>query len=249
MSKSNPEQGPESEEKTEKKKKTAREQLEAWIWTLVAVFFIRAFLVQGYVVPSGSMEDTLLPGEFLMALKFTYGVEIPYTGIKFFQFKKPHRGETVIFKYPLANMDYVKRVVGLPGDTIVIKNKQLFINGKAWDTPKANHKDPNIIPPTMVVGENYDQWEYQRLWEQRRFIDNRFVRDNFGPVVVPDSCVFVMGDNRDYSHDSRFWGPLPLKNLKGTPFIIYFSWDPTGPWWKLWERIRWTRLFHILLWI
>ena len=234
-------------EKPKKEKKSAREQLEAWIWTLVAVFFIRAFVIQGFVVPSGSMEDTLLPGEFLMALKFTYGLEIPFTGIKFFQFRKPGRGEMVIFKYPLGNTDFVKRTVGLPGDTIEIRNKVVYINGVPENNPKVVHKDARVIQSPLRVGEVMDQWEFQRLWESRKFIENQAVRDNFGPIVVPDSCVFVMGDNRDFSSDSRFWGPLPLKLLKGTPFIIYFSWNPSGPWWKVWQRFRWWRMFLPLL--
>ena len=219
-------------------------KLEPWIWTLVAVFFIRAFLVQSYVVPSGSMENTLLPGDFLLAAKFTYGLEIPYTGIKLLQLKKPRRGEVVVFKYPLAPVDYVKRVVAVAGDTVEIRDKVLYVNGVPQEEPYVIHTDSRVIPNDLGIPPP----EFQRLWEERKLVENYSVRDNFGPVVVPEGCCFVMGDNRDASSDSRFWGPLPYKNLKGTPLIIFFSWDSNGPWWRVWERIRWRRLLRILIW-
>ncbi len=228
-------------------KRSLRREIEAWIWTIVVVFFIRAFFIQGYVVPSGSMEDTLLPGEFVLALKFTYGLEIPYTGVKLFQFKKPKRGEMVIFHLPQEGRDFVKRVVALEGDTVQIVNKTLLVNGKPLKTPEF-HKDPKVIRSPLIVGENISQEDYQLLWERGKFRDVSYIRDNFGPVVVPKGCVFVMGDNRDFSWDSRYWGPLPMRFLKGNPLIIYFSWDPSGPWWKVWERVRWRRMFKILIW-
>ncbi|MEO0239724.1 MAG: signal peptidase I [candidate division WOR-3 bacterium] len=221
-----------------------RKTVESIIWTIFIVFLLRAFVIQGYVVPSGSMENTLLPGDFLLALKFTYGLEIPYTGIKFFQFKKPRHREIVIFLYPVTKkQDYVKRCIGLPGDTIQIINKVLYINGVRQEEKYVVHKDPTVIPPLVELTNEILRRDYQRAWESGKFMQEPRVRDNFGPVVVPEGYFFAMGDNRDYSFDSRFFGPVPLKYLKGTPLIIYFSIDLQAP---LWKKIRFNRFFKII---
>ena len=229
-------------------KSKLKRNIESIIWTIVIVFLLRAFVVQGYVIPSGSMEDTLLPGDFVLAAKFVYGLEIPYTGVKFFQFYKPKRQKIVIFLFPVdKHRDFVKRCIGLPGDTIQIINKVVYVNGKPLDEPYAEHKDPRVFPPLVEVDTPFKQKMYQEAWMEGKFINEDRVRDNFGPVVVPENHIFVMGDNRDYSFDSRFWGPVPMKLLKGTPLIIYFSIDPEQPVWKLWKKIRFGRLFKIVL--
>jgi len=230
------------------KKSKLKKQIESLIWTLVVVLVIRALFVQAYEIPSGSMEDTLLPGDFLLVAKFIYGIEIPYTHIKFFDFYKPKRQSIVIFTYPVdMKRDFVKRCIGLPGDTIEIINKKVYVNGKPLKEDYAVFKDPRVFPPYFKVTDELSQREFQEAWLKGDFINEKRVRDNFGPVVVPEGTIFVLGDNRDYSLDSRFWGPVPLKLVKGIPFIIYFSWDGSAPLSQPWKKIRWSRLFKILL--
>lgn len=221
------------------------------LWTLFVLFLLRAFVVQAYVIPSESMQNTLLPGDFLLVAKFVYGIQIPYTTLKVLEWNQPKPGETVVFNFPLnLRRDFVKRCVAVAGDTVEIRHKALYINGRRMDEPYVIHTDPREFP--HILGEFPDtsseeiREAYQKAWEFHRFADNPNVRDNFGPVVVPPGAIFVMGDNRDNSLDSRFFGPLPLSYVKGRPLVIYFSWDPSGPWWKVWERIRWSRLLRIV---
>lgn len=226
------------------KKSRLRQQIEGWVWALVVALFLRYFVLQAYRIPSGSMEDTLLPGDFLLVFKPIYGIEIPYTQIKFFQFAKPSRGDIVIFRFPLdPSKDFVKRCIGLPGDTVEIRNKIVYINGKKIFEPYAIHKDPRTIPPLIDTENEFARREFQRMWEERELIDEPRVRDNFGPVVIPEGNYFVLGDNRDNSSDSRFWGPVPKKYLKGIPLIIYFSWDSHAR--NLFQSIRIKRLFQL----
>ncbi len=224
-----------------------RRHTESIFWTLVVVLLLRAFVVQAYVIPSESMEQTLLPGDFLLVAKFVYGLQIPYTPYKILGFHRPGRGDVVVFNYPLnLRRDFVKRCVAVAGDTVEVRHKRLYVNGKPVQEPYVQHTDPREFPPVYMEMDDGMQRRYQQAWEHRRFLEDPRVRDNFGPVVVPRGTIFVMGDNRDNSSDSRFWGPLPLNLVKGKPLIIYFSWDPHGPWWKLWERIRWRRMFRLL---
>lgn len=230
------------------KKSSLKKQIEGWVWALVVALFLRYFVLQAYRIPSGSMEDTLLPGDFLLVFKPIYGIEIPYTQIKFFQFYKPKRGDIVIFRFPLdPSKDFVKRCVGLPGDTVEIRDKVLYINGKKVFESYAIHKDDKIIPPLINSKEEFARKEFQRMWVERELTEEPMARDNFGPVVVPPNTYFVLGDNRDNSSDSRFWGPVPEKYLKGVPLIIYFSWDSNTD--NIFKKIRIERLLQIpLLW-
>lgn len=199
----------------EKKKSSLRENIEAILIAVVLALFIRTFVVQAFKIPSGSMKNTLLIGDHILVNKFIYGVKIPFTdGKTLFSISDPDRKDIVVFKYPEdPKKDFIKRVVGLAGDKIEIKNKQLFVNDTLQASEEyAIHKDPRIIPVQFTV------------------------RDNFGPVTVPDHSLFVMGDNRDNSHDSRFWGFVDLKAVRGKAFIIYWSWNKEA------FGVRWNRI-------
>ncbi len=196
------------------------------ITPVVLIILVRVFLLQSYLIPTGSMEKTLLPGDFLVAEKIS------------FAFKEPdfRRKEIVVFKYPMnRHRIFVKRIVALPGDTVEIIHKRLFINGIKQVEPYVIHRDPEEYPPLVVTGG------IQKLWEERKLSEEENLRDNFGPVVVPEGNVFVMGDNRDFSYDSRFWGPLPEKNIIGRPLLVLFSIDLKRTFLKFPWRLRWKR--------
>jgi signal peptidase I len=183
-----------------------REYFELIAETAVFVFFVMTFVVQAFQIPTGSMEPTLLVGDFLLVNKFVY-VNSPSTIDRALLPRRPiRRQDIVVFKYPNdLSKDFVKRVIGLPGEKIEIKNKQVFVNDKLLDEPYKVHNDSQIIAKN-------DLYQYSDT-----------IRDNFGPVTVPAGHIFVMGDNRDNSADSRYWGFLPQANLKGRPWVIYFS--------------------------
>lgn len=203
----------------DKKKSTLRENIEAIIIAVILALFIRTFLIQAFKIPSGSMKNTLLIGDHILVNKFTYGVKIPFTdGKTLISLSDPEPRDIVVFKYPEdPKKDFIKRVIGVAGDTIEIKDKKLYVNGNLQeDEPYAIYKDPKIIPGHFTV------------------------RDNFGPITVPENSLFVMGDNRDNSHDSRFWGFVDLKAVRGKAFLIYWSWNREA------FGVRWDRLGDIL---
>ncbi len=190
------------------KKPFWREYGESLIIAIILALILRAFLVQAFSIPSGSMEPTLLIGDYLLVSKFSYGIRNPFTNKVLIPIGTPQRGDVVVFIFPQdPTKDYIKRVIGLPGDRIQVINKKVYINGKQYETPQAVYDDPMIIPPPQGPTES--------------------ARDNMGPVVVPAHSYFCMGDNRDHSYDSRFWGFVPMDNLRGKAQIIYFSWK--GP--------------------
>ncbi len=200
-----------------KKKSTFREYAEAIIIALVLALLIRTFVVQAFKIPSGSMEPTLEIGDHILVNKFIYGIKIPFTSIRLFPLEKPKRGDVVVFIYPLdPGKDFIKRVVAVEGDTVQIINKKLIINGAEVPDPHAVYKDDTIFPA-----------EVQK-------------RDNFGPVTVPKGCLFVLGDNRDRSLDSRFWGFVPIEDLRGKAFIIYWSWNSQE------TSVRWNRIGKLI---
>lgn len=160
------------------------------------------------------MIPTLEIGDHILVNKFLFGTKIPLTEISFFPVREPRRNDIIVFKYPEdETKDFIKRVIGLPGDIVEIMDKRVFINGKALDEPFKIHQDSAI---------NYSR-------AQRN-------RDNYGPVTVPEGSYFVMGDNRDKSLDSRFWGMVKGEKIKGRAFLIYLSWD------KEENTIRWRRI-------
>lgn len=194
------------QEKPKRKKSILREYIESFAIALILALMIKTSVVEAYKIPSGSMEDTLLIGDFLLANKFVYGskLPIPFTNIHLPALREPKAGDIVIFKYPLdQKVNYIKRCVAVAGDTILIRSKVLYVNGRVFANPQhSKFTDRTVLPPGMGN------------------------RDNFGPYVVPRGCIFMMGDNRDNSYDSRFWGPLDRKLVLGQAMIIHYSWEP-----------------------
>lgn len=202
--------------------------------TLYIVAVIMYCVIQAFKIPTGSMRMTLLEGDHLFVNKFIYGIKIPFTDKRILTFKKIKRGDIVVFSCPPQALsheeqrkriqkDFIKRCVGLPGDKIEIRDKVLYVNGQPQVEPYVNFEDDTIYQSQRFYRS---QQEYQRAWEQGRFTELPpfFIRDNFGPVIVPPGCYFVLGDNRDKSFDSRFWGPLDGSYIKGAPLIVY--WPP-----------------------
>ncbi|MBI5135891.1 MAG: signal peptidase I [Nitrospirae bacterium] len=178
-----------------------REYAEAIVIAVVLALFIRTYIVQAYKIPSGSMLETLQIGDHLLVNKFLYGVRIPFTDKRVLQMRPPQRGDVVVFKYPEdESKDFIKRVIGLPGDTIEVINKVVYLNGAPFQIPTEQHLDPLIYPAELQP------------------------RDNLGPVTVPPGSYFVMGDNRDHSLDSRFWGFVREEKILGKAVVIYWSW-------------------------
>jgi signal peptidase I len=222
------------------------ENVKSLAMVLVAVLLIRAVVVEATVVPTGSMQNTILIGDHLFLDKILYGPQIPFTGIRLPAVKHYQRGDVVAFRFPLdPSTVFVKRLIGMPGDTIQVKQKQLFINGKLIEEPCVVHRDPQIYP--------------DEDWIPR---DPR-IRDNFGPVTVPPDHYFAMGDNRDESYDGRYWGFVPFENMVGEPMFVYWSYDaPTTVWTAtaisdriqgdvdifahFFTRTRWSRMGRII---
>jgi len=198
---------------TKKAKSTFREYAEAIGMALLLALFIRTFIVQAFKIPSGSMIPTLLIGDHILVNKLAYGVRIPFWEGYLAPFKKPQQGDVVVFIFPEdRSKDFIKRVIGVEGDTVEIRGKKVYINGKALEDPHAHFEGDDAQGAGL------------------------FIRDDFGPVQVPENHIFVMGDNRDRSYDSRFWGFVNLQDIKGKAFLIYWSWDGTDRWVR-WERI------------
>jgi signal peptidase I len=206
-----------SESAVRAKKNIFREYGEAILIAVLLALFIRTFVVQAFKIPSGSMKPTLLVGDHILVNKFIYGIKIPFSDITLIPVKDPKRGEIVVFKFPEdPKKDFIKRVIAVAGDTVEIRNKRVYINEKPIEDPYGTHLDPHLIPGSARP------------------------RDNLGPVTVPPNSFFVMGDNRDHSYDSRFWGFVNLSAVKGKAFVIYWSWDKEN------SGIRWKRLGRLI---
>jgi len=201
------------------KKNAWRENIEAIVIAIIIAMFIRTFIIQAFKIPSGSMLETLQIGDQILVNKFIYGVKIPFTnGKTLIPVKDPERGDIVVFKYPEdPSKDFIKRVIAIGGDTLEIIDKQLYVNDK-----------PVTMQPYAVYRED-------------RIIPGKFsTRDNLRKITIPDKKLFVMGDNRDNSHDSRFWGFVDLTEIKGEAFMIYWSWNKKD------FGVRWGRLGNLL---
>ena len=228
-----------SEKQQEKKHKSFyKEWIEPFLIAAVAALIIRQFVVEAFKIPSGSMIPTLTIGDHLLVNKFVYGPRIPFTDTRIFAGKEPKRGEIIVFKYPDdESKNFIKRVVGLPGDKIEIKKGTLYIN----DQPVP------VVDQGVSEGrkEGADSPYYQnpRVFEEQLGIVKhriQYLRDqtdyDFDPQLVPAKSVFVMGDNRDNSQDSRVWGFVKYEKILGRALIIYWSWDGDDRWVR-WERI------------
>ena len=204
---------------------------------------IRTFAVEAFKIPTGSMEDTLLVGDFLLVNKAVYGAQVPFTGLRLPAFDNPEPGDVIVFEYPLdRKKNYVKRVVGLPADTLSMKGGRLYVNGAVMAEDYVQHIQPN--------GNYYDpQFEWQRNYLAGKVDPSvyRPTRDDWGPIIVPPDKYFVMGDNRDNSQDSRYWGFVDRRLIKGRPLIIYYSFDKSTlrpvPWIT---EVRWKRVGDVI---
>lgn len=184
------------------KKKLIWEYAEAIITALILALLIRTFIIQAFKIPSGSMKPTLLVGDHILVNKFIYGTKIPFSDKRILLFKKPEKGDIIVFKYPEdPARDFIKRVIAVEGDVIESKNKSIYVNGKQTVETYTQHTDDSMRPMGIEP------------------------RDNFGPAIVPKDKFFVMGDNRDQSYDSRYWGYVDAKDIKGKALILYWSWD------------------------
>ncbi len=193
---------------------------------ILIVFVMRSFLVEPFRIPSGSMMPTLLVGDFILVNKFTYGVRLPVAGAKILDVGDPERGDVVVFRYPKdPSLDYIKRVVGLPGDRVGYFNKTIYINGK----PVAQEEKGTYIGIGGGLSSDGDSQLIERLGEvEHDILINPAQRAREGEVVVPEGEYFVMGDNRDNSNDSRFWGTVPEDHLVGKAFMIWMNWDSSA---------------------
>ncbi len=212
-------------ESIKKKKSVVREYAEAIAIAILLALFIRTFVVQAFKIPSGSMLPTLMIGDHLLVNKFIYGIRVPFSGKVLVPLKNPKSGDIIVFKFPKdRSIDYIKRVVGVPGDKIEVKDKKVYRNGKLAEDPFAHFTSTTILPGSVSP------------------------KDNFGPITVPEGKYFVMGDNRDNSSDSRFWGFVETNDVLGKAMIIYWSWDIDKPLLSAdrFTSIRWGRLADII---
>ncbi len=215
----------ENEVEKNSSKSLLREYAEAIIIAILLALVIRAFVVQAFKIPSGSMKNTLLVGDHILVNKFVYGIKLPILNKELLHFRDPERKDIVVFRYPVdPSKDFIKRVIGLPGDTVRIQDKKVYVNDQLLVEPYVVHSDPRILPASVSP------------------------RDNMDSILIPPHSLFVMGDNRDESFDSRFWKFVDMDELKGEAFIIYWSWNGDGKltWNPTESYIRWNRIGNLL---
>lgn len=236
------------------------EWLRSVVVALALFFVIRSFFIEAFKIPTGSMEGTLLVGDFLLVNKLVYGAEIPFTGVKLPALRAPARGDVVVFQWPVdKTKNFVKRVVGLPGDTLEMREGDLVRNGKAQREAYVSHTSPG----SDVSGEEFN-WQVDYLLHRRtarasgRTLPMQVAsleaspgyhpsRNNWGPLIVPEGNYFVLGDNRDNSLDSRYWGFVADSLVRGQPLVVYYSYDPDGDVKLDWlTRVRWKRFGEMI---
>ena len=227
-------------------KSTAREYFESVVIAVILALFIRTFVVQAFKIPTGSMENNLLIGDHLLVNKFVFGPSASSLERTLLPMGEVHRGDVIVFKYPVdPERDFIKRVIGLPGETLEMRAKKIYINGTPLDEPYVHFLEPPTTSSEFTEALSSD------------------LRERYGPVTVPAGHYFMMGDNRDNSQDSRYWGFLPRENIKGKALLIYWSYEAgredyedegTGAAIKglgsvfahFFTRTRWDRMFHII---
>lgn len=222
-----------------------------WIWdwaksiivALLVWFFLRTFLVEAFRIPSGSMENTLLIGDFLFVNKALYGAEVPIIGSRLPAVREPQRNDILVFdSVEDEGLKVVKRLIGMPGDTLSMENGELFRNGQRIAEPYAVHSDPSRSEDPIQRAK-MREWQLPHL-VKRDAANYQPDLQEWGPIVVPPDSFFMMGDNRDSSYDGRYWGFLPRKNVRGRPLLVYFSYDAAS--WRalpFLTAVRWGRLF------
>ena len=230
-----------------RRKGVLRDWIDTVVSVVIIVFVIRVGVVEAYRIPTGSMEDTLLIGDFLLVNKFIYGIRTPdWVGIPFTNigldvpytrlpgFADPNPGDIIVFRFPLdTRINYIKRCVAVGGQTVELRDKRLYVDGEFVPLPPKGKFTSDFIVP-------------------RGFIHPQILpmgagnKDNYGPVRVPRGYVFMMGDNRDNSADSRFWGFLPEELILGKAMVLYFSWDRSAPLYRFWDKVRWKRLAMLI---
>jgi signal peptidase I len=274
-----------SVEKAQEKEKPSalREWLNAAVFAVVAAFLINTFLFQNYNVPTGSMERTILPGDFLVVSKLTYGPRLPIIGYRLPGFTDVKQNDIVVFIQPRTEENYVKRCVAIAGQTLEIKNRVMYVDGVESPLPEQgqfigepappNYIEPSIFPKyapynkdnygpiylpkkgdtLMLNAQNYEYYRYLLEYEghQARLINGQVMIDGkpSSTYLVQQNYYFMIGDNRDNSLDSRFWGYVPEKNIVGSPLFIYWSWDPDLPLYNIFGKlasVRWSRIGTIV---
>jgi signal peptidase I len=205
------------------KKSTAREYFESILIAIVLALFIRTWVVQAFKIPTGSMENNLLVGDHLLVNKFVFAPTAASLERAVLPVRDIRRTDVIVFKFPEEpERDFIKRVIGLPGETLELRRKKVYIDGKPLDEPYAHF----LTPPSPEGATSFD------------------LRENFGPVTIPAGHYFMMGDNRDNSQDSRYWSFLPASYIKGKALMIYWSFDPDAGAASFITATRWNRLFH-----
>jgi signal peptidase I len=234
------------------------------IMTALLFLAVRAFAVEAFKIPTGSMEETLLVGDYLLVNKAVYGAEVPFLGLRLPAWREPARGEVVVFHPPHEPLkNYVKRVVGVPGDTLEMRGKTLLLNGREIQEKYARHNSRSgdatrsdmrwqrnhlltrAIGPALLFGESGGGLNGGR--GSARDDEYRPSRDNWGPILVPEGSYFVLGDNRDYSEDSRYWGFVDRRSIRGQPWLLYFSYNLSTKQGVPWlETVRWERVGQVI---
>jgi signal peptidase I len=227
-------------------KSTVREYFESIVIAVILALFVRTFVAQAFKIPTGSMEENLLIGDHLLVNKFIFGPTASTLEAKLLPVRPVRRGDVVVFKYPEEpDRDFIKRIIGLPGETLELRAKKVYINGVGLDEPYVHF----LLPPT-APSELHEQTPYD-------------VRENYGPVTVPAGHYFAMGDNRDNSQDSRYWGFLPREYIKGKALVIYWSYESEradyeengaaatlrgqlSVFFHFFTRTRWDRTLHLI---